>query len=56
MKCLREDRRRLREVYIIEESDGISLTSGGDVVVAQFDLAFAENNSEFSVSELAYLE
>ena len=35
------DRRWLREVYVIEASDGVSLTSDGGVVVTQFDLAFA---------------
>ena len=45
---------RLREVYVIEASTAVSLTSDGGVVVSQFDLAFAENNSEVSVAELAY--
>ena len=48
------DRRRLREVYIIYASAGVSLKSDGSVVIAQFDLAFAENGSEVTVAELAY--
>ena len=54
MKCLGGGRRRLREVYVIEDSSGILLTSDGVVIIAQFDLAFAENSSEVAVTELAY--
>ena len=42
------------EVYVIEASDGVLLTSDGGVVVTQFELAFAENSSEVAVAELAY--
>ena len=42
------------EIYVIEASAGVSLTSDGGVVTAQFDLAFAENSSEVAVTELAY--
>ena len=34
VKCLVGDRQRLREIYIIEASDGVSLTSYGGVVIA----------------------
>ena len=54
MKCLRGDRRGLREIYVIDSSAGVSLTSDGGVVVAQFDLAFVEYGSEVTVAELAY--
>ena len=54
VKCLGGDRRGLREVYVIEASVGVSLTSYGGVVIAQFDLAFAENISEVAIAELAY--
>ena len=35
-------------------SAGVLLTSDGGVVIAQFDLAFAENISEVAVAELPY--
>ena len=54
VKCLGGDRRGLRYIYIIESKSGVSLTSDGGVVIAQFDLAFAENISEVAVAELAY--
>ena len=54
VKCLGDDRRRLREIYVIESSAGFSLNNDGGVVIAQFDLAFAENSSEVAVAELAY--
>ena len=50
------DRQGLREIYVIKASAGVSLTSDGGVVIAQFDLEFAENSSEVAVTELAYLE
>ena len=42
------------EVYVIKASAGVLLTSDGGVVIAQFDLAVAENRSEVAVAELAY--
>ena len=54
MKCLGGNRRGIREIYIIEGSAWVSLTSDGGVVIAQFDLSFAENISEVAVAELAY--
>ena len=54
MKCLGGDRRGIREIYIIEASAGVSLTSDGGVIIAQFDLAFAEDGNEVTVAELAY--
>ena len=39
VKCLGGDRRRLREIYVIDSSAGVSLTSDGGVVIAQLDLA-----------------
>ena len=54
MKCLGGDRRRLRDVYVIYTSAGVSLTSDGGVVIAQFESAFAEDGSEVTVAELVY--
>ena len=54
MKFLGGDRQGIREVYVIEASDGALLTSDGGVVITQFDLAFAKNSSEVDVAELAY--
>ena len=48
------DRRRLREVYIIQASAGVSLAIDGNVVPVQLDLVFVENGSERAVAELAY--
>ena len=48
------DRRGLREIYVIEASTGVLLTSDGGVVIAQFELYFTENSSEGAVPELAY--
>ena len=45
---------RLREVYILQVSDGVSLASNGDVVPAQLELAFVEESSEITVAEFAY--
>ena len=45
---------RLRGVYVIYDSDGVSLKSDGGVVIAQFYLDFAENSSEGAAVELAY--
>ena len=50
MKCLGGDRRVLREIYVIEASSGVSLTSDGGVGIAQFDLEFTENSSEVAVA------
>ena len=44
------DRRRLMEVYIIQASAGVSLTSNGDIVSAQLDVAFVEYGSEITVA------
>ena len=60
MRCRRRggvlggDRRRLREVYIIQASAEVFLASKGDVVPVQLDLVFVENSSELAVTELAY--
>ena len=48
------DRRRRREVYIIQASAGVSLASNGDVVPAQLELAIVEDGSEIIIAELAY--
>ena len=56
VKFLGGNRRGLREIYVIESSYGVSLTSDGGVVIALWDLAVVENRSEFAVAELAYLE
>ena len=48
------DRRGLREIYVIESSAGVSLTSDGGVGIAQLDLAVVEHSSEVAVAELAY--
>ena len=50
VKCLGGDRLGIKEIYLIEASAGVSFTSYGGVFIAQFDLAFAENSSEFAVS------
>ena len=54
VKCLGGDMRGLREIYVIESSAGVSLTSDGGVGIDQLDLAVVENSSEVAVSELAY--
>ena len=54
VKCLGGDMWGLREIYVIESSDGVSLTSDGGVVIAQLDLAVVEHSSEVDVAELAY--
>ena len=54
VKFLGGNRRGIREIYVIESSSGVLLTSDGGVVTAQFDLAFAENSSEVAVAYLAY--
>ena len=54
VKCLGGDRRGLREIYVIEASSRVLLTSNGGAVIAQFYLAFAENSSEVAVAELVY--
>ena len=46
--------RRLREVYIIQASAGVSLAINSDVVPDQLDAAFVEDGSEINVAELAY--
>ena len=48
------DTRRLREVYVIDASSGVLLTSDGSVVIAKFDLDFAEDSSEVAVIEMDY--
>ena len=42
--------RRLREVYIIQASYGVSLASNGNVVPVYLDVAFVENGSELAVA------
>ena len=54
MTCLGDNRRGIREIYVIDSSAGISFTSDGGIVIAQFDLSFAENSSEVAVAEFAY--
>ena len=54
VKCLGGNRRGLREIYVIESSAGVSLTSDGGVVIAQLDLAVVEHSSEVDDAELAY--
>ena len=54
MKCLGGNRRGLRDIYVIESTAGVSLTSDGGVGIAQLDLAVVEHSSEVAVSELAY--
>ena len=44
----------MREVYIVQASDGVSLASNGDVVPFQLDVDFVENVSELAVTELVY--
>ena len=34
VKCLRGNRRGIREIYVIESSAGVSLTSDGGVIIA----------------------
>ena len=53
VKYLGDDRRGIREIYVIEANSGVSLTIDGGVFIAQFDLAFAENSREVAVTELA---
>ena len=50
VECLGGDRRVFREIYVIDSSAGVSLTSDGGVVIAQF----VEHISEVAVAELAY--
>ena len=54
VKCLAGDRRGLREIYVIDSSARVLLTSDGGVVIAQLDLAVVEHISEVAVAELAY--
>ena len=54
VKCLGGGRQGLREIYVIESSAGVSLTSDGGVVISQLDLAVVEHSSEVDVAELAY--
>ena len=50
VECWGGNRRRLREVYIIQASTGVSLASNGDVVHAQLDVDFVEDGSEIAVT------
>ena len=50
MKCLGGNMQGLREIYVIESSTGVSLTSDGGVVIAQLDLSVVEHSSEFAVT------
>ena len=34
VKCLGDERRGLREIYVIESRSGVSLTSDGGVIIA----------------------
>ena len=54
VKCSWGNRRGLREIYVIQSSDGVSLTSDGGVVIAQLNLAVVEHSSEVDIAELAY--
>ena len=54
VKCLGGDWRGIREIYVIEPSAGVSLTSDSGVVITQLDLAVVEHISEVTVAELAY--
>ena len=54
VKCLGSDRQGLREIYVIESSDGVLLNSDGGADIAQLDLAIVEHSSEVAVAELAY--
>ena len=54
MKCLGGDRLRIRKVYVIEASAGVSLTRDGGVAIDQFGLYFVEESSKFAVKKLAY--
>ena len=42
--------RGIREIYVIDSSAGVSLTSDGGVVIAQLDLAVVEHSSEVAVT------
>ena len=44
----------MREVYVIQASDGVFLASNVDVVPDQLDVAFVEDGNEIAVAELAY--
>ena len=48
------DRRRLREVYIIQASAGVSLARNVDEVPAQLEVAFVEDGSEITVAGFSY--
>ena len=54
VKCLGGNRWGLREIYVIESSSGVSLTSDVGAGIAQLDLAVVEHISEVAVAELAY--
>ena len=54
VKCLGGDRQGISEIYVIESSAGVLLTSDGGVGIAQLDLAVVEHSSEVAVAELAY--
>ena len=54
VKCLGGDRWGLREIYVIDSSAGVSLTSDGGAGIDQLELAVAEHSSEVAVAELAY--
>ena len=48
------NRRGIREIYVIEYSDGVSLTSDGGAGISKLDLAVMEHSSEVTVAELFY--
>ena len=54
VKCLGGNRRGLRDIYVIESSAGVSLTSDGGVVISHLEMAVVEHSSEVAVVELAY--
>ena len=54
MKCWGETGGGLREIYVIESSSGVALTSDGGVIIGQLELAILEHISEVAVAKLAY--
>ena len=54
VNCLGGNRRGLRDIYAIESSVGVLLTSYVGDVIAQLELAVVEHSSEVAVAELAY--
>ena len=48
--CLGGHRWGIREIYVIDSSAGVALTSDGGVVISQLDLAVVEHSSEVAVA------